>query len=112
MTTPHQRRVLELEALRGVIADLEALIAASKGTVPTAAVATAFEHHSSALPEGSALLGMFSGLAAKLRAETSPQLAESGVRRITVRLRQRQDDLGRWVERRGARLDAKQGRSN
>jgi hypothetical protein len=111
MATPHQRRVLELEAMRGVVADLEALIAASKGTVPTAAVAAAFEQHSSLLPESSTILGMFQGLAAKLRAEPSPHLAESGVRRITVRLRQREGDLGRWVEARGTRLDAKQGRS-
>jgi len=97
--------------MRGVIADLEGLIAASKGTVPTGAVAATFERHSSALPASSEVLAMFQGLAAKIHTETSPQLAESGVRRITVRLRQRESDLGRWVDRRGAKLDAKQGRT-
>ena len=107
MTTPHQRRMSEVEAMRGLIADLEALIESSKGTIPTASVAAAFEKLASQLPSNSALLGQLQGLAAKLRAETSPQLAESRVRQVAVTLRRRSGDMGRWVDARDKRLSAK-----
>jgi len=84
--------------------------AASKGTVPTASVATAFEQHSSLLPANSTVLGLFQGLASQAPGGNSPQLQIPGYGRITVRLpaaREWTSDVGL----RRARLDAKQGRS-
>lgn len=108
MTTPHERRMAEVVALRGLIAELERLIESSTGTIPTASVAAAFEQHASQLPANSALLGQFQGLAAKLRAEPSPGIAESRVRQVRATLRKREGDMGRWVDARDARLKTKQ----
>jgi hypothetical protein len=105
--TPHERRMRELEARRRVIADLESLIASSKGTVPAPDVLAAFERGSAQLPPGSQLLTTFDGLANRLRREGSGRIAESGLRQLVARLRREADDLGRWVEARDAKLKAK-----
>jgi hypothetical protein len=97
----------ELEARRRVIADLEALVHSSTGTVPAAAVATAFERGISLLPPNSKLLPTFEGLARRLRGEGSGRIAESGLRQIVARMRREADEVGRWVEARDAKLRAK-----
>jgi hypothetical protein len=51
------------------VADLEALIQSSTGTVPATAVLAAIEQASSLLPAGSKLLTTFEGLAARLLRE-------------------------------------------
>lgn len=108
-TTPHGRRVLELEARRRVVADLEALIHSSPGSVPATAVLAAIEHGASLLPPGSKLLTTFEGLAARLRREGSGRIAESGLRQVAARLRREADELGRLIEARDAKLREKHG---
>ncbi|MEA2330210.1 MAG: hypothetical protein QOH58_348 [Thermoleophilaceae bacterium] len=100
--TPHQRRIRELEALRRVIADCEAHISAS--SIPTEALATTFETHTSALPEESQLKKQLEGLAKALRRDSATVVAQSRLRRVLMQLRQKADDLGRWVEARDAKL--------
>lgn len=102
--TPHQRRVRELEALRRVIAECELHIGRSSATVPAEALAATFERHTSALPADSQLKGQLGKLARALRQDSTAVVAESRVRRVVGQLRQRADDLGRWVDRRDARL--------
>src|SRR5436190_12798590 len=107
MPTPHERRVRENEARRRVVADLEALIRSSSGTVPAADVLAAFERASSSLPPDSRLLATFNGLAERLRRQGSGRIAESGLRQVVARLRREADDLGRQLEARDAQLRAK-----
>jgi hypothetical protein len=93
------------------VADLEALIQSSTGTVSATAVLAAIEQASSLLPSGSKLLTTFEGLAARLRREGSGRIAESGLRQVAARLRRDADELGRWIDARDAKLQAKhQGR--
>jgi hypothetical protein len=101
--TPHERRVRELEALRGLIADCERHIAAG-GDIATVAVAESFERRTAALPEDSQFKGPLERLATKLRHDASPVIAESRLRGVVASLRPRADDLGKWVERREAKL--------
>ena len=54
--TPHQRRMRELEASRRLQTELQDLIDAHPGTVPSVAVAEAFERCGSLLPAESDLL--------------------------------------------------------
>jgi hypothetical protein len=109
MTTPHERRVRELEARRRVIAALEALIGSSSGSVPAADVVTAFEHGIASLPPGSKLQPTFEGLAQRLRREGSGRIAESGLRQLHARLRRDAEEVGRVVDARDAKLRAKHG---
>lgn len=104
--TPHQRRVRELEALRRVIADCESHIA-SGGAIETTALAETFGRHTSGLPADSQLKGLLESLALKLRQDSAQVIAESRLRRVLTPLRQKADDLGRWVEARDAKLRAK-----
>ena len=101
--TPHERRTRELEALRRLIADCESQIE-SPGDISTAAVADAFEQHTSLLPEDSRLRAPLEGLARKLRQNPSPVIAESRVRNVVATLRPKRDDLRRWVDARDAKL--------
>ena len=101
--TPHERRTRELEALRRLIADCEAQIE-SAGDISTAAVAAAFEQHTSLLPDESRLRPPLEGLAQKLQQNPSPVIAESRLRKVVASLRPKADDLGRWVEGRDAKL--------
>jgi hypothetical protein len=107
ITTPHGRRVRELEARRRVVADLEALIHSSPGTVPATAVLAVIEQGSSLLPPNSKLRTTFEGLAARLRREGSGRIAESGLRQVAARLRREADELGRWIDARDAKLQEK-----
>jgi hypothetical protein len=89
-----------------VIADCEAHIA-SGAAIQTDALAETFERHTSSLPSDSQLRGLLTGLAGKLRQDSAQVIAESRLRRVLTPLRQRADDLGRWVEARDAKLKAR-----
>jgi hypothetical protein len=106
-TTPHQRRVRELEARRRLLAELQELIRSSPGSVPAPALLGAIERASSDLPESSRLLTTLDGLAARLRRAGSGPIAESGLRQVAARLRREADDLGRVIDARDAKLQAK-----
>lgn len=106
---PHQRRIRELQAMRRLIDDLEALAATSiVGTVEATDVAAIFENHTSALPEQSELLRQFESLAAALRRGPARTRVE-GIRQIVRKIREKADDFGRQLEERDARLRAKGG---
>ncbi|HEX4671748.1 MAG TPA: hypothetical protein VH279_05750 [Solirubrobacteraceae bacterium] len=109
MPTPHERRVKELEARRSIIADLEALIESSTGTVPAADVVKAFERGIALLPPNSKLEPTFEGLAKRLRNEGAGRIAESGLRQLHGRLRRDAEDVGRVVDARDEKLRAKHG---
>jgi hypothetical protein len=109
MPTPHERRVKELEARRRIIADLEALIESSTGSVPAADVVKAFEHGIALLPPNSKLQPTFEGLAQRLRNEGAGRIAESGLRQLHTRLRRDAEDVGRVVDARDEKLRAKHG---
>ena len=107
MTTPHQRRLSELEALRAVVSDLDALWRSSNvGTVPAGEVATVFERHTSGLPPESKLLGQFTSLAVRLRQGPARTRVE-GIRQITRKLRLQADEFAAVVEARETQLRAK-----
>jgi hypothetical protein len=60
--TPHQRRMRELEASRRLQRDLQGPIDLHPGTVPSVAVAEAFERCGSLLPPESDLLRQLASL--------------------------------------------------
>jgi hypothetical protein len=104
VTTPHQRRLLELEALRGLVADLDALWRSSTvGTVPATQVADAFEQHTSSLPPESKLLEQFRRLASMLRNGPTRTRAEA-IRQIVRKLQLQADEFAHVVEARDAKL--------
>jgi hypothetical protein len=105
MTTPHERRMLELEAMRRLVSDLEALVKSSNvGTVPATEVAEVFERHTVRLPPGSKVLEQFQDLAGRLRKGPARTRVE-GIRQIGLTLRRRADQFARTVEDRDARLN-------
>ena|SRR5258705_5870199 len=105
--TPHQRRMRELEAMRGLISDLNALWqSTSVGTVPATEVAAVFEQHASSLPEGSKVLEQFERLASMLRQGPTRTRAE-GLRQITRKLQRQADEFAQVVEARDAKLRGK-----
>jgi hypothetical protein len=105
--TPHERRMRELEAMRGVVADLEALVTSSTvGTVPATDVADVFERHISQLPKQSQVLQQFERIAAGLKTGPARTRVE-GIRQIALKLRRKADDFARVVEARDARLRTK-----
>lgn len=105
--TPHERRMLELEAMRGLVDDLDGLVKSSNvGTVPATEVATAFERHTSGLPPESKVLAQFQDLAARLRQGPTRTRVE-GIRQIGMKLRHKADDFARIVEVRDAKLRPK-----
>jgi len=94
----------ELDAMRGLIADLEALVKSSNvGTVPATEVADAFERHTAGLPADSKVLAQFQDLAERLRRGPVRTRVE-GIRQIGLKLRHRADDFARIVEARDAKL--------
>jgi len=102
--TPHQRRVREAEALRRLVADLDALWQGSNvGTVPAGEVADAFERATSALPAESKLLAQLERLAAMLRSGPKRTRVEA-IRQITRKLRLQADEFGAVVEARNEKL--------
>ena len=104
---PHERRMRELEAMRGLVADLEGLVKSSNvGTVPASEVANAFEQHTDGLPPDSKVLAQFRDLASRLRSGPARTRVE-GIRQIALKLRHRAEDFARIVEARDAKLRAK-----
>ena len=105
--TPHQRRMRELEASRQLQIDLQGLIDSHPGTVPSVAVAEAFERCGSLLPPESDLLSQLARLAQGLRSRSAAYIGEESIRRVIGTLRERSDKLGRWIEHRDAKLRRK-----
>ena len=105
--TPHQRRMRELEASRRLQTELEDLIDAHPGTVPSVEVAEAFEHCGSLLPVESELLRQLERLAQGLRSRSAAHIGEESIRRVIGTLRERSDKLGSRIENRDARLRQK-----
>jgi hypothetical protein len=102
--TPHERRMRELEAMRGLIADLDAFVLSSKvGTVPATDVAAAFERHTARLPADSKVLAQFQDLASRLRKGPTRTRVE-GIRQISMKLRIKTDQFAQIVEARDEKL--------
>jgi hypothetical protein len=105
--TPHKRRMLEIEAMRGLVADLEALVTSSNvGTVPATEVADAFQRHTSNLPPESKVLAQFQDLASRLR-HGPVRTRTEGIRQIALKLRIKAEEFARVVEARDAKLKPK-----
>lgn len=102
VTTPHQQRASELEALRRLIADCEPHI--NSATVPNSTVAAIFERHTSQLPAKSQLRGQLERLAARLRRNPTDVVLGSHLRQIVVRLKQKAHVVGQKVDGRDERL--------
>ena len=105
--TPHQRRMRELEASRRLQSDLQGLIDSHPGTVPSVAVAEAFERCGSLLPPESDLLGQLARLSQGLRSRSAAHIGEESIRRVIGTLRERSDKIGRRTETRDAKLRQK-----
>jgi hypothetical protein len=103
MTTPHEVRTRELDALRSLIADCEPHV--DSATVPNSTVAAIFERHTSQLPAESQLRAKLQRLASRLRQEPSDVVVGSHLRRLVVRLKQKDDVLGRAIDARDERLN-------
>ena len=102
--TPHERRKRELEAMRGLVADLDGFVNSSKvGTVPATDVADAFERHTGRLPPESKLLAQFKDLAERLRKGPTRTRVE-GIRQIARKMRLKADEFAYVVEAREAKL--------
>src|SRR5215211_2978007 len=105
--TPHERRMRELEAMRGVVADLNVLWESTAvGSVPATEVAAVFERHSAPIPAGSKVLEQFERLASMLRKGPTRTRAE-GIRQIAMKLQRQADEFARVVEARDAKLRGK-----
>ena len=107
MTTPHQRRLRELEALRGLVADLDALWKSSAvGTVPAAEVAEVFERHMTGLPPESKLADQLGRLAAMLR-QGPARTRNEAIRQIVRKLQLQADEFAQVMDERDAKLRGK-----
>jgi hypothetical protein len=105
--TPHERRKLELEALRGLVGDHEAVVQnTTVGTVPATEVAAAFERHTDRLPPESMVLAQLRDVAARLRKGPARTRVE-GLRQIARKLRLTADQFAHVVEARDAKLRPK-----
>jgi hypothetical protein len=97
----------ELEAMRALVADLDAFVQSSNvGTVPATDVAAAFERHTARLPADSKVLAQFQDLAARLRRGPTRTRVE-GIRQISRKLRLKADEFADVVEARDAKLRPK-----
>ena len=97
----------ELEALRGLVATLDALWRSSPvGTVPAAEVAEAFEHQIASLPPGSRLAEQLGRFAAMLRRGPA-RTPNEGIRQIVRKLQLQADQFAHVLEARDARLREK-----
>lgn len=102
--TPHERRMLELEAMRGLVADLDGFVESTNvGTVPAIDVAAAFERHATPLPAESKVRAQFEDLGARLRQGPTRTRVE-GIRQISRKLRLKADEFADVVEARDAKL--------
>jgi hypothetical protein len=105
--TPHERRKRELEAMRGLVADLDEFVNTNTvGTVPATEVADAFERHAAGLPPESKLLAQYEDVAARLRKGPTRTRVE-GIRQIARKMRLRGDEFARVVESRDEKLRGK-----
>jgi hypothetical protein len=96
--------MLELEALRGLVAELDALWRGSNvGTVPAGEVAAAFERHTAALPPGAKLREQLDRLAAMLR-QGPPRTRVEAIRQITRKLQLQADEFAHVIEARDSKL--------
>ena len=106
-TTPHQRRLRELEALRGLVSDLDALWKSSSvGTVPAVQVAEIFERHTAGLPEGAKLAEQLGRLGGMLR-QGPARTRNEAIRQIVRKLQLQADEVAHVVEARDAKLRGK-----
>jgi hypothetical protein len=105
--TPHERRKRELEAMRGLVVDLDRFVdTTTVGTVLATEVAGAFERHSAQLPPESKLLTQYQDLAARLRKGPTRTRVE-GIRQIARKIRLKADEFAYEIEARDARLRGK-----
>lgn len=105
--TPHERRKRELEAMRGLVVDLDHFVnTTTVGTVRASEVADAFERHTAGLPPESKLLAQYQDLAVRLRGGPTRTRVE-GIRQIARKIRLRADDFAHDIEARDARLRGK-----
>jgi hypothetical protein len=94
----------ELDAMRGLISDLNGLWESTTvGTVPATEVAAVFEKHAAPLPAGSKVLEQFDRIASMLRSGPTRTRAE-GIRQIVRKLQRQADEFARVVEARDAKL--------
>lgn len=105
--TPDQRRVRELEASCRLQSDLQGLVESHPGTIPSVAVAEAFERCGSLLPPESDLLRQLQRLSQGLRSRSAAHIGEESIRRVIRTLRQRSDKVGSGIEARDAKLRQK-----
>lgn len=97
----------ELEALRGLVSDLDALWKSSDvGTVPAAQVADTFERHMASIPAGSKLPEQLGRLATMLR-QGPARTRNEAIRQIVRKLQLQADQFAHVLEARDARLRAK-----
>lgn len=102
--TPHERRIRELKAMRGLLADLNQFVSSTTvGTVPATQVADTFERHAAGLPPESKVLAQYVGLAARIRQGPTRTRVE-GLRQIARKVRLSADEMAHVVEERGERL--------
>ena len=102
--TPHERRIRELEAMRGLVSDLEGLVKSSNvGTVPATEVANVFQRHTTGLPPESKVLTQFSDLAARIKTGPTRTRVE-GIRQIGMKMRVKADQFAATLEVRDERL--------
>ena len=87
--------------------DLRGLIDSHPGTVPSVAVAEAFERCASLLPPESDLLRQLARLSEGLRSRSAAHIGEEAIRRVVGTLRERSDKIGRRIETRDAKLRQK-----
>jgi hypothetical protein len=97
----------ELEASRRLQSDLQGLIDSHPGTVPSVAVAEAFERSGSLLPPESELPRQLARLSQGLRSRSAAYIGEESIRRVIGTLRERSDKLGSRIETRDAKLKQK-----
>ena len=97
----------ELEASRRLQSDLQGLIESHPGTVPSVAVAEAFERCGSLLPPESDLLRQLQRLSEGLRSRSAAHIGEESIRRVISTLRQRSDKIGSGIEARDVKLRQK-----
>jgi DNA-binding transcriptional regulator YiaG len=94
----------ELEALRALVADLDALWRGSAvGTVPATEVADAFEQHTASLPPESKLLEQLGRLASMLRKGPTRTRVEA-IRQIVRKLQLQADEFAHVLEARDSKL--------
>jgi hypothetical protein len=97
----------ELEASRRLQSDLQDLLDSHPGTVPTVAVAEAFDRCGSLLPPESDSLRQLARLSQGLRSRSAAHIGEEAIRRVIGNLRERSDKLGSRIETRDAKLRQK-----